>query len=85
MRWQILDAAGKTVASADSAPQQAAADGFTPFSATAKLTNPALWSPETPNLYSAIVTVETNGKARDAERVSFGVRSVHGTPTKAFS
>jgi beta-galactosidase len=27
-----------------------------------------------PNLYSAIVTVETNGKPRDAQRVGFGVR-----------
>jgi len=84
VRWQILDAAGKTVASADAAPQQAAADGFTPFSATAKLTNPVLWSPETPNMYSAIVTVETNGKARDAERVSFGVRSLQWDADKGF-
>ena len=29
----------------------------------------------TPNLYSAIVTVKSDGKARDAERVSFGVRT----------
>jgi beta-galactosidase len=29
-----------------------------------------------PNLYSAIVTAEVDGKARDAERVSFGVRTV---------
>jgi beta-galactosidase len=34
-----------------------------------------LWSPDEPNLYSAIVTVESNGKPRDAERVTFGVRT----------
>ena len=84
VRWQILDASGKAVASTDSAPQQMAADGSTPFTASAKLANPALWSPETPNMYSAIVTVETNGKARDAERVSFGVRSLLWDADKGF-
>jgi beta-galactosidase len=74
--WQILDAAGKTVATAEAAAQQIAVDGSAAFSATAKLANPALWSPDEPNLYSAIVTVEAGGKPRDAERVSFGVRTV---------
>ena len=84
VRWQVLDASGKTVASADSAPQQVAADGSTAFTASAKLANPALWSPETPNLYSAIVTVESNGKSRDAERVSFGVRTAVFDVDKGF-
>jgi beta-galactosidase len=48
VRWQILDAAGKTVATAEAAPQQIAADSSAAFAITAKLTNPALWSPETP-------------------------------------
>ena len=51
-----------------------AADRSATFTATANLANPALWSPETPNLYSAIVTVESAGKPRDAERITFGVR-----------
>jgi beta-galactosidase len=84
VRWQILDASGKTVASADSLPQQVAADGSTTFTATAKLANPVLWSPETPNLYSAVVTVESNGKVRDAERVSFGVRTAVFDVDKGF-
>jgi beta-galactosidase len=84
VRWQILDAAGKTIATADSAPQSIAADSSVTFTATAKLTNPALWSPDTPNLYSAIVTVESGGKARDAERVSFGVRSTVFDADKGF-
>ena len=32
-----------------------------PFSARARLESPTLWSPETPNLYSAVVTVEGGG------------------------
>jgi beta-galactosidase len=47
VRWQILDAAGKVVATADSAPQSMAADGSATFSANTKIANPSLWSSET--------------------------------------
>jgi beta-galactosidase len=83
--WQIVDAAGKTVATADAPAQSVAVDGSVTFTATARLANPALWSPDTPNLYSAIVTVEAGGKARDAERVSFGVRTAVFDSEKGFS
>ena len=49
-----------------------------------ELANPALWSVDAPNLYSAIVTVEADGKARDAERVSFGVRTAVFDADKGF-
>ena len=43
VKWQIVDAAGKTVATAESPAQQSvAADGSVTFTATAKLANPAL-------------------------------------------
>jgi beta-galactosidase len=82
--WQIQDAAGKTVATAEAAAQSVAVDGSATYTATAKLTNPALWSVDAPNLYSAIVTVEAGGKARDAERVSFGVRTAVFDASKGF-
>jgi beta-galactosidase len=72
--WQILDAAGKTVATAKAPVKTVDVDGHTSLEASAQLSDPALWSADEPNLYSAIVTVETNGEPRDAERVSFGVR-----------
>ena len=84
VKWQILDAAGKTVGTAETAPQQIAADSSAAFVASAKLLNPALWLPEAPNLYSAIVTVESGGKVQDAERVSFGVRTVAFDADKGF-
>ena len=74
--WQIVDAAGKTVATAEAKAQPVAVDQPVTFETTAKFANPALWSIETPNLYTAIVTVKTGDKVRDAERVSFGVRTV---------
>ena len=83
-RWQILDAAGKVVATADSVPQSVAPDGSAAFAANANVTNPSLWSPEAPSMYSAVVTVESGGKARDAERVSFGVRDIRWDADKGF-
>jgi beta-galactosidase len=72
------------VATAEAAAQSIAVDGCANFTATAKLANPALWSVDAPNLYSAIVTVEAGGKARDAERVSFGVRTAVFDADKGF-
>jgi len=83
-RWQILDAAGKPVAAADSAPQSVARDGSATFTATANIPNPERWSPEAPYLYSAVVTVESGGKSCDAERVSFGVRTIAFDADKGF-
>jgi beta-galactosidase len=76
VRWQILDEAGNTVSSAESPEAAVAADGKQSFSATAKLTHPALWSPEEPNLYYAVATVETGGNTRDRDQVIFGVRTI---------
>ena len=74
--WKILDASGKTVATAEAAPHSVEVDGCVSFTASATLANPALWSVDAPNLYTAIVTLESDGKTRDAERVGFGVRTV---------
>ena len=82
--WQIVDAAGKAVATAAAAAQSITVDGQAAFTATANLANAALWYVDAPNLYSAIVTVESNGKTRDAERVSFGVRTVVFDADKGF-
>jgi beta-galactosidase len=84
VRWQIFDAVGKVVTSADSAPQSVAADSSATFTASANLTNAALWSPETPNMYSTVITVESAGKPRDAERISFGVRDLRWDADKGF-
>jgi len=82
--WRIVHASGATVASAESPRQSIPADGSLPFSATARLANPALWSPDAPNLYSAVVTVETDGKVRDTERITFGVRTAVFDPDNGF-
>jgi beta-galactosidase len=84
VQWQILDAAGKTVATAVTTPQTMAAHSTATLAATTAIPNPSIWSPETPNLYSAIVTVECNGNPYDAERLTFGVRSIGFDADKGF-
>lgn len=83
--WQILDASGQTVATADAPAQSIPVDSSVPFTASTNLPNPKLWSVDEPNLYSAIVTVESDGKPRDAERVRFGVRTAVFDPNTGFS
>jgi beta-galactosidase len=82
--WKILDAAGKTVATAEAAQQSIASDGSATFTVTAKVPNPTLWSIESPTLYSAIVTVESGGKAVDAEQINFGFRTILFDADKGF-
>ncbi len=84
VRWQIFDAGGKAVAAAEATPQSVTPDGSATFIANANLPNPAFWSPETPNMYSAVVTVDSGGKPRDAERLSFGVRTIAFDADKGF-
>jgi beta-galactosidase len=84
VRWQILDGAGKTVATAESPAAEVAADGRQSFNATAKLSHVALWSPEEPNLYYALATVETGGKTRDRDQAMFGVRTLAFDAERGF-
>jgi beta-galactosidase len=85
VRWTIFDASQTAVANVDAPPQSIAPDGSSTFEATAKIAKPALWSLETPNLYTAVVRVEADGKVRDAERVTFGIRTAVFDPDKGFS
>jgi len=84
VKWQISDATGKVVATADSKPQPIPASGMAQFKVTANIPNPQRWSPETPNLYTAIVTVESAGRIRDAERITFGMRDLKWDADKGF-
>jgi len=86
VEWQIFDARGNAL------PGGATASRSTPLepdesaelTAEMEIANPALWSIDEPNLYSAMVTVKSAGKVRDAERISFGVRSAVFDAQKGF-
>ena len=85
MRWQIADPSGKVVATAESAVHPLIPDGSAVLVTGAHVPNPALWSPESPNLYSALVTVlDPAGHVRDAERIRFGIRDIKWDADKGF-
>jgi len=45
---------------------------------------PALWSPETPNLYRAVTRVMQEGKPVDEVSTAFGIRSIEWSAEKGF-
>ena len=82
--WKILDTSGATVATAESSIRPIHGGESGSFTGTAMLTNPLLWSIDKPNLYRALVTVEADGSIRDAEQVTFGVRTAVFDAQKGF-
>ena len=82
--WQVMNAAGAVIADAESEAHDVVPDQPQPFAASTSFKNPALWSPETPNLYSAVLTVESDGKTLDAERITFGVRDIKWDADRGF-
>lgn len=49
-----------------------------------RVSNPELWSPESPTLYKLITTVTRDGKIVDREETPFGIRTVGFDPDKGF-
>ncbi len=90
VRWLIVDPTGKMVASVVSSPHDIPHDGSSTFTASANIPNPALWSPESPNLYSTIAQLESGpatrgfGSPRDGERITFGIRDIRWDADKGF-
>ena len=68
LRVSVFGPNGETAATVEAAATAATSLAFT-------LNNPALWSPETPALYRAEVSLARGGEALDEHVVSFGVRS----------
>jgi len=46
--------------------------------------SPEVWSPENPNLYQLITTVENDGKIVDRKETGFGIRTIAFDPVKGF-
>jgi beta-galactosidase len=80
---EIRDAAGKTMTVSrrllriEGASEQMVQQ-------TAALSEPALWSPESPVLYTLVTTIESGGKVEDRTETEFGVRTVGFDVEKGF-
>jgi len=84
VRWEVVDETGKTIATATAPAQSIARNQVSTFTAEANIAALALWSLEAPNLYAVILKVEAGGKIRDAERISFGIRTAVFDAGKGF-
>jgi beta-galactosidase len=84
VKWTILDSLGRTAAAAESPGQWIPGHDCAEFHAAARLVRPEVWSVEAPNLYEAVVTIESQGKVLDGERVTFGVRTAAFDPDEGF-
>jgi beta-galactosidase len=69
-----------------SAPMGITIAGGATESHTTKLSvfNPKLWNLQKPNLYTAVTTVEQNGKAIDSYETVFGIRTIKFDVDKGF-
>ncbi|WP_447410874.1 hypothetical protein, partial [Clostridium perfringens] len=77
-------AAGQTVATATTPVQHIAAGTSALFTASATIAIAQRWAPGQPYLYSAVVKVLSGAAVRDAERLTFGVRSARFTADRGF-
>jgi beta-galactosidase len=79
---EIKDAAGKVVSSSNSVLSET--DG-SQFEQQLIVKTPALWSPETPNLYTAVSKLYSGDILKDEYSTTFGIRTVKFEAGKGFS
>lgn len=80
LQTNILDAAGKQVATASTLVQSSEK----PVSQDFAVAHPALWSPESPSLYKAVTKVYQGSTLKDEYTTSFGIRSLEYNAGEGF-
>ena len=84
LRAGIVDGNGVTVAIAESKRLTVGPRATVEFVHETNVTNPSLWSIEHPNLYRAIIAVESEMTVTDTVETSFGIRTIRFDPDKGF-
>ncbi|TSA35049.1 MAG: DUF4982 domain-containing protein [Verrucomicrobiaceae bacterium] len=80
---EIVDPAGKVVATGDKTETLAAGASVT-IKQDLVVANPELWSTESPNLYKAVSRVTVDGKPRDLASTNFGIRTIEFKPDQGL-
>ncbi len=83
VKSSVLDSQGTVLAKAEST--LTATNGISSLTQNFELNNPALWSPENPNLYLVKTEVFKEGKLVDEYSTPLGLRWFEFTPDKGFS
>ncbi len=81
----VLDAAGAEVAVASAPATLVGAGQIADVTHSATVTNPELWSPASPYLYSIITTVAVDGATVDTYRSPLGIRSFEFDANTGFA
>ncbi len=83
VRVDLINPSGEIVASNDK--QSFVETGGQVFvNLESEIQFPQLWCTQDPGLYSAIVSIEKNGKVTDRTENTFGIRSIEFSPEKGF-
>ena len=54
------------------------------FDQTAQVANPALWSPDSPTLYSVVSQLKSGSTVHDEDRTTLGIRTFRFDPERGF-
>ena len=85
VNWNIISPDGKTIKeSGTPETSEIAPESEIEFSREIDLKSPILWSPESPELYKLVTTVEVDGKVVDQKETEFGIRTVAFDPNQGF-
>jgi beta-galactosidase len=76
IRFTVLNQDGKVVATAAAAPEKISAGTNFTFVAKATVTQPKLWHPDHPWLYTLRTEVRQSGKIADSVSTRFGIRTL---------
>lgn len=80
----ILNPQGTTVAIVSTKGMAEAGKAVTLGQTLPAISNPQLWSPSSPNRYTAVTTVSVRGKTVDTYRTRFGIRTMAWTADHGF-
>lgn len=80
----VSDPAGTALAPVSAPAQNIAAGASASFSFDVPVTNPKLWSPDTPSLYRLVTKVQTGGTTIDDDATHFGIRSLVYDPAQGL-
>jgi beta-galactosidase len=83
VQCEIISPAGKVISTIHKDASIAGA-GAGEMEQITKITQPELWSPESPKLYQLVTTVEVGGKIVDRKETEFGIRTIAFDPNKGF-
>ncbi len=73
------------IAQVSKAAEKNAQSAVTDIAQALIVNQPKVWSVDKPNLYTAEVSIQVNGKTTDVAKVPFGIRTIHFDATTGFT